>query len=254
MEYHVLRWTNSPSEDQLSVSNYPHSHQLIYQSTSWATITTSAQAPLCWSSEAYNGKLWMPKWSLEATMMWDYLTHLQMYPAGHAWLPRPLADLSSLSDPMALAGLMEPTTHSSYSLSHILSYNPVTVIWPHYIYRSPHVHPSTYATQLLDPMVWRTWHLKDHMVWTEPLSSVLRCSCPAQVYNTCLWHMFHKKDLPTIRLTLILLQHMPTTSCHGCYDQTYARGLPSTSPYDGVEELGWDWGEREVQDWGTRRG
>src|SRR5882724_3132388 len=49
---------------------------------------------------------------------------------------------------------------SSYPLTGILGWTPVhVIIQSHYVYRSPYIWPSTYATQSLDPMV----HLEDHI-------------------------------------------------------------------------------------------
>jgi len=133
--------------------------------------------------------------------------------------------------------LWKLTTCSLYSFTCILGWTPVPVIWPHYIYRSHYVHPGTYATWSLNPMVQPAPWLEDHIGWTKTTA------IPAWVYNTChrrpcsTWLARHIDCSPMTALTLFLPWHTPAASQHGQYHRAYTRTHLPTGSYDGGEEL-----------------
>jgi len=111
---------------------------------------------------------------IEATQTKNHLMHPWKHPADHMFHhPDLTEDPSShlctqqltlvlthisLTDrqcqvPFHQLDSQELASHSSYSLGSILSWTPVPVIQPHYIYRSPCVHLGAYTTWLPNPMV-----------------------------------------------------------------------------------------------------
>jgi len=108
--------------------------------------------------------------------MLDHLAHLRMYPVDHVQLPysRPqqpsvhtmaylsthtcLTDRQMVSGPMALAEL----TAAHHLHASLVRLQSLLSVQPCYIYRSPLVHPGTYETWSLDPIVQHAPQPKDH--------------------------------------------------------------------------------------------
>jgi len=87
----------------------------------------------------------------------DVTADLSSHP--HTWWPTSVLTPVPLTDKQCQVPLYQPdswqlTTCSSYSLTCILGWSPVAVIWPYYIYRLPYRHLGSYMTQLYDTTTW----------------------------------------------------------------------------------------------------
>jgi len=111
------------------------------------------------------------------------------------------------------------------------------------------------TTSIGHPTICTPWYLSNlllnHMLTcmtpmrittgAEPLSSKPICSLPCLSTHSCWWSMIYKKDPPHDGLTTFPLWHTPPW-CHRHYH----------CPWNGVERLGWSWGEKVRERYRTK--